>query len=171
MENSGIDIGITRESLRFPDNYNRFRQLASEHLKQRENTGRNPNLEAKYAHRFVGKDGNTRVNVQLRDADSEAKPDVLKLKDGDQTREVKVVARVWFTEKDKEQAGNGHAVCYKLGEDGFWYKQTADKFTYNKEENTDYWTLGKVQEVDDNEEELFLDSRLESIQAPVKQAA
>ena len=163
-------IAPRAETISFPDRYTNIKQLTSDHLTHRENKGRNSDLEARYAERFSGKDGNTKVEVQLRDTESESKPDVLKFGDGEQTKEVKVVARVWLTEKTGEE-GKGHAVCYKLGEDGKWYKQTADSYKYNKEKNTNYWALKSVKQVDDNEEQIELNSRIAKLQAPQKKVA
>lgn len=164
---SAIDMRVETGNLQFPPNYDRFKQLATDHLRQKENKGRNPDLETRFAQRFLGKDGSTKVDVQFRAPNSEAKPDTLKIGQGDQAQEVKVVARIWLTEKGGE-AGKGNAVCYKLGEDGTWYKQTADTYRHDADKNTNYWNLGEIKTVDDNEQQIELDSRISKLQTSQK---
>jgi hypothetical protein len=160
----------TRDLL-FPENYEIFKQLATGHLKQRENIGRSPVLEARFPQRFIGKDGNTKVEVQFRGPKSEAESDTLKVGKGELAQEVKVVARIWLTEKGNEEAGKGNAVCYKLGEDGTWYKQTANTYKYDTSENTNYWKLGEVKTVDRIEEQIELSSRISKLQILQKKVA
>lgn len=147
-----------------PDAYSTLKDLAVSRLAPCKNDGKNTNLEAKYPERFSGSDGQVKFEVQLSDLGGDAISDTIRIPSrvSKESQEINVLARVWITQKAKEQ-GQGKAICYKLGEDGKWYSQEATTYRYDSEKNTDFWDLTDQRPVTNIEFALDLNTRLQGL--------
>ncbi len=139
----------------------------AQQLKHKENDGKNKEFEAQYPDRFWGKMGKVEWDVQFSKEGSENKGQAIKVNVDGKDAEIKSVARVWMTKKG-EQEGKCNAICYILGENGQWYKETANKYRYDAAKNTSYYDLGKPEPIDANEQQVLLQEMLGEVKVPNK---
>jgi len=136
-------------------------------LQKKDNDGKNTEFEAQYPDRFWGKMGKVKWDVQFTKEGAEGKGETFKVAENGQTTEVKSVARVWMTQMDNQE-GKGNAVCYLLGENGQWYKETANKYRYVAEKNANYWDLKKPEGVETDEQQVMLQGLLGEVKGTDK---
>lgn len=175
-----------------------IRQLCKWGLRKlKDRKGHPTNLATKYPDRFQGMFGNAQVDIQLsgnlfhtgilennhREAYTPAHTvesenlDYIRVLDNDlghseansiHHNKTAVLARIWITEKDSSESGKGGAVCYYLGENGRWYKSTGTKYEYNEEEKINYWEMGMVSPVSDQEADVTLKNILATMEKDQK---
>lgn len=148
----------TSEALRRLD---ALKALATEHMSVREDNGKYKELREKYPHMYMGSDNGRFYDLQLTDPMKNNPSSILDI-DG---KPIKVLARLWITNKT-EPKGTGTAICINLGEDGNWYKQESDRYTTDKEKDTTFWTMGKVDTVTPISKDYLVDNSISRLQKP-----
>lgn len=131
----------------------------SQQLTRKVDTGKDPDFEKNYPDRFWGKLGQVKWDVQFSKEGPENNGQKIKIDINGKPAEIKSLARVWMTQTG-DQEGKGNAVCYLLGENGQWYKETANSFRYVAETNTSFWNLEHTEKVNADEQQVMLQGLL-----------
>jgi hypothetical protein len=134
----------------------------AQQMEKRENTGKNPDLEARYPFMFRGETEQVKYDVQFVRGNEGVKKDTIQVVSNGQTTEVEIAARVWMTGKGYKD-GKGNTLCYMLGTDGQWFLKTASTYEYDREKNTTIWDMGDPTRVDVNQQQVMLNKMLSQV--------